>query len=112
MSRHNTFVYLSVSIIQAGSDMIESIGALNGLRRLDETSIHQHIELRSLRAAVEKAQAALANYEACIAAGIENPTREEFEKVREPTRGGPTEEFPNAPYCKPDQSCCDFVCGN
>lgn len=29
-----------------------------------------------------------------------------------PTRGGPTEQFPNAPYCKLDQSCCDFVCGN
>lgn len=29
-----------------------------------------------------------------------------------PTRGGPTEDFPDAPYCKPDQSCCDFCCGN
>lgn len=29
-----------------------------------------------------------------------------------PTRGGPTEQFPDAPYCKPDQSCCDFICGN
>lgn len=29
-----------------------------------------------------------------------------------PTRGGPTEQHPDAPYCKPDQSCCDFVCGN
>jgi hypothetical protein len=29
-----------------------------------------------------------------------------------PTRGGPTEQFPDAPYCKPDQSCCDFCCGN
>lgn len=27
-------------------------------------------------------------------------------------RGGPTETDPNRPYCKPDQSCCDFVCGN
>lgn len=32
--------------------------------------------------------------------------------VEKPTRGGPTEQFPNAPYCKPDQSCCDFCCGN
>jgi hypothetical protein len=27
-------------------------------------------------------------------------------------RGGPTESNPNRPYCKPDQSCCDFCCGN
>lgn len=28
------------------------------------------------------------------------------------TKGGPTEGDPNRPYCKPDQSCCDFCCGN
>jgi len=33
-------------------------------------------------------------------------------KPAPPTRGGPTEQFPDAPYCKPDQSCCDFCCGN
>lgn len=27
-------------------------------------------------------------------------------------KGGPTVTDPNRPYCKPDQSCCDFVCGN
>lgn len=27
-------------------------------------------------------------------------------------RGGPTEQQPDRPYCKPDQSCCDFTCGN
>lgn len=26
--------------------------------------------------------------------------------------GGPTVQDPDRPYCKPDQSCCDFVCGN
>jgi hypothetical protein len=26
--------------------------------------------------------------------------------------GGPTEAHPDRPYCKPDQSCCDFCCGN
>jgi hypothetical protein len=33
---------------------------------------------------------------------------------REPheMRGGPTEADPERPYCKPDQSCCDFCCGN
>ena len=27
-------------------------------------------------------------------------------------RGGPTEANPNRPYCKDDQTCCDFCCGN
>jgi hypothetical protein len=27
-------------------------------------------------------------------------------------KGGPTKNDPGRPYCKPDQSCCDFVCGN
>ncbi len=26
--------------------------------------------------------------------------------------GGPTEQEPDRPYCKDDQSCCDFCCGN
>lgn len=26
--------------------------------------------------------------------------------------GGPTVDDPDRPYCKPDQSCCDFTCGN
>ena len=28
------------------------------------------------------------------------------------TRGGPTVGDPDRPYCKSDQSCCDFCCGN
>lgn len=32
--------------------------------------------------------------------------------IQDATKGGPTERDPNRPYCKPDQSCCDFVCGN
>lgn len=30
----------------------------------------------------------------------------------EATKGGPTASDPDRPYCKPDQSCCDFCCGN
>ena len=26
--------------------------------------------------------------------------------------GGPTEKYPDRPYCKDDQTCCDFCCGN
>jgi len=106
------FICMSTSVTQAGTDMIEAIGALTGLRRIENTTIHQEIELRELRAALAKAQAAVESYEACVLAGIETCTRDEFENARMPTRGGPTERFPDAPYCKPDQSCCDFCCGN
>jgi hypothetical protein len=36
--------------------------------------------------------------------------KEAWEIARE--KGGPTVKEPNRPYCKPDQSCCDFCCGN
>ena len=29
-----------------------------------------------------------------------------------PAKGGPTDPDPDRSYCKPDQSCCDFCCGN
>ena len=32
--------------------------------------------------------------------------------IQDGTKGGPTETDPLRPYCKPDQSCCDFCCGN
>jgi len=27
-------------------------------------------------------------------------------------KGGPSEKYPQRRYCKDDQSCCDFCCGN
>ena len=110
--KHEPFIFLSTSVAQAGMDMIEGIGALTGLRHAENTEHLQRLFLRDLRKDIAKAMAALDDYEACLALGIEKTTREEFGKVRMPTRGGPTEEFPDAPYCKPDQSCCDFACGN
>lgn len=42
--------------------------------------------------------------------------REVFEvygrPLPKPAKGGPTEKEPDRPYCKPDQSCCDWCCGN
>ena len=38
--------------------------------------------------------------------------QEELCHEERPTKGGPTENDPDRPYCKPDQSCCDFCCGN
>lgn len=33
-------------------------------------------------------------------------------QIAKKQRGGPTEKEPERPYCKDDQSCCDFCCGN
>jgi hypothetical protein len=96
------FICMSTSVSLASVDMIESIGALTALRRCEDSTIHQKMEMRDLRSALAKAQAAVENFEACIAAGIETCTREEFEKACMPKRGGPTEKFPDAPYCNPD----------
>jgi hypothetical protein len=41
---------------------------------------------------------------------VYNVSSKRFEAV--PSKGGPTELEPDRPYCKPDQSCCDFCCGN
>ncbi len=35
-----------------------------------------------------------------------------LDAMRPGTKGGPTVGDPDRPYCKPDQSCCDFCCGN
>jgi hypothetical protein len=48
-----------------------------------------------------------------VAGAIEGPKPDVYARRKTPpTRGGPSEQFPDAPYCKPDQSCCDFICGN
>jgi hypothetical protein len=41
---------------------------------------------------------------------VYNVSSRRFEAVQ--YKGGPTELEPDRPYCKPDQSCCDFCCGN
>jgi hypothetical protein len=42
---------------------------------------------------------------------VYNVSTKRYEAIKE-TKGGPTESDPDRPYCKPDQSCCDFCCGN
>lgn len=110
------FIHLSVGISQAAVDMIDKIGALTAGQRYQRAYDIPEYAIRSdwdgLRKAVARASQALAAYDACLAANTQSLTGEEFKKVRMPTRGGPTEQFPDAPYCKPDQSCCDFCCGN
>lgn len=34
-----------------------------------------------------------------------------YRRIKE-RKGGPIVSEPDRPYCKPDQSCCDFCCGN
>jgi len=41
---------------------------------------------------------------------IEHPS-ERF-SIQSGNKGGPSESDPNRPYCKPDQSCCEWCCGN
>lgn len=43
---------------------------------------------------------------ACDGTGYEQP------QTKRQATGGPTDEEPDRPYCKSDQSCCDFCCGN
>jgi hypothetical protein len=51
--------------------------------------------------------------EACIRAQAATARTEALERdASSGCRGGPTASNPNRPYCKPDMSCCDFVCGN
>lgn len=105
-------IYLSTNVVQAASDMIEAVAAFNALRRVDGQSFAALTEINDLRRSIAKAHAAMESYDACMLTGIEMCSRDEFSKAGAPTRGGPTEKHPDAPYCKPDQSCCDFVCGN
>jgi hypothetical protein len=110
--KYEPAIYLSTRVVQAASDMIETVGAFNALRRIEGQSFLTLTHVNDLRRAISKAQTAMENYDACVSAGIEELSSEEFSKVSMPTRGGPTEKHPDAPYCKPDQSCCDFTCGN
>jgi hypothetical protein len=40
------------------------------------------------------------------------PHTDKVSLMKKSVRGGPTEKYPNRRYCKDDQSCCDFCCGN
>lgn len=46
-----------------------------------------------------------------LADDLSNPTAA-LKRIRAARHGGPTLTEPDLPYCKPDQSCCDFTCGN
>jgi hypothetical protein len=76
---YHRFIYLSTRVIQAGSDMIEAIGELNGIRYASEDRAFKDYHMNDLRKAIAKAHAALANYDACVSADINTLTSSEFD---------------------------------
>jgi imidazolonepropionase-like amidohydrolase len=70
----------------------------------------EHIE-RKFGVSTPQASADLASFQdRNPRAIVYNKSVKRYEAV--PSKGGPTEQDPGRPYCKPDQSCCDFCCGN
>lgn len=88
-SQFTPFIHLSCTITQAGADMIERIGALATSRRYDERfdlkSNPNSTDWTDLRNAVQRAAAALRNYDALMASGIADSkvTREQFDDAAE-----------------------------
>jgi hypothetical protein len=75
--KRELMIFLSVDLKQAGSDMIELVGEINGMFRLDH-----HIsswKLKDLEEAVAKAQRSLEHYKRAVAADKETLTRAEYE---------------------------------
>jgi hypothetical protein len=72
----------------------------------------EHIE-RKFGVSTPQASLDLAAFQSRHPGAIEyNRSAKRYEAVPSAAKGGPTESDPNRPYCKPDQSCCDFCCGN
>lgn len=55
-------------------------------------------------------RATICAYEDALASNSKGHAR--VSSVANVRKGGPTEAEPDRPCCKPDGSCCDFVCGN
>jgi hypothetical protein len=76
---------------------------------------HNCTQFAELRAENEKLKAALELAERAIEDCHEYRSHTHFSElvaIRSARSGGPTVAEPDRPYCKPDQSCCDFTCGN
>ncbi len=81
--QYDRFIFLSTRVIQSAADMIEEIGRIEGIRsaRGDYTFMPYH--MNDLRKAVAKAQKALRNYDACVAADVEQLTSSAFDAAAE-----------------------------
>lgn len=71
-------------------------------------------EFATLKAENERLQAALHAAEKALDDCLECRSHLNYEarRVVRAAIGGPTVSDPGRPTCKPDGSCCDFVCGN
>lgn len=77
--KHDLFIFLSTRVVQSGCDMIEEIGRLTGIRSKSDNNKIAAFQFSDLRHAIAKAQHTLACYDACVAAGIDTLTSEQFE---------------------------------
>jgi hypothetical protein len=75
---HKPHLFLSTRIVQAGCDMIETIGELKGKAAGDDFDA-QSWAMDRLRDAVGRASAALANYDRAIAEGRSLMTFAEYD---------------------------------
>jgi hypothetical protein len=76
--RYEPRIYLATDIVQAGCDMIQTIGMLKGETRCGEDFSSCDWTMEQLRDAVRRANAALANYDRAIAHNLSLMTRAEF----------------------------------
>jgi hypothetical protein len=74
--RHTILTHLSVEVVSAGADMIENIGVLKGVHRL-EGALRSY-QMDDLRRAIKKASDAIAAYDECETADISQPTSDEW----------------------------------
>jgi hypothetical protein len=81
--KFSAFIHLSVAVVQSGTDMIEEIGKLKGIRYSSDLNVHEPWQVAELRTAIERASQALVNYDACIAAGLDETTSYEFNAAKE-----------------------------
>jgi hypothetical protein len=73
------FICFAVRVAGAAAEMIEEIGFLQGVRHSSAERDHKPHQMNDLRRAIAKAQRAIDSYDACMGAGFERVTGEEFE---------------------------------
>ena len=76
--RYEPRIFLATDIVQAGCDMIQTIGMLKGETRCGEDFSSQSWTMEQLRDALRRASAALANYDRALAHNRSLMTRAEF----------------------------------
>jgi hypothetical protein len=78
---YEPFILFATRVTSAATDMIEEVGFLTGVRHCSVPHIHDPHQMRDLRRAIAKAQAAIDHYDACMALGREELTGAEFDAL-------------------------------